>query len=68
MNLDTYGKNLSLNVDDYDSSIDFDLGGSAAPYYGVSEKQAEKIVSEIKSIVSDNWRNAARKYGISRGE
>lgn len=68
VNPDIYGENLSLNVDDCDSSIDFELAIYAAPYYGVSGKDADKIVSEIKYTVSNNWRNAAKKYGISRGE
>lgn len=50
------------------SSIDFDLAVSAAPYYEVTRQQAGKVVNEIKSIVKENWRNLAKKYGISRGE
>lgn len=68
VNPDIYGENLSLNVDDSDSSIDFDLAVSAAPYYEVTRQQAGKVVDEIKSIVKENWRNLAKKYGISRGE
>ena len=68
VNPDIYGDNLSLNVDEDDSSIDFELAVSAAPYYGVSEEQAKPIVNEVKSIVQDNWRNVAKKYGLSRGE
>jgi serine/threonine-protein kinase HipA len=68
VNPDIYGENLSLNVDDCDSSIDFDLAISVAPYYGVSQKKADEIVSEIKNNVNDNWRTMAKKYGISRGE
>jgi serine/threonine-protein kinase HipA len=68
VNPDIYGENLSLNVDEYDSSIDFDLVISASPYYEVSEKQAEQMVSEIKNIVRDNWRKVAKKYALSRGE
>jgi serine/threonine-protein kinase HipA len=68
VNPDIYGENLSLNVDENDSGIDFDLAVSAAPYYGLSQEQAEKIVDEIRTIVKGNWRNTAKKYGISRGE
>ena len=68
VNPDIYGENLSLNVDEYDSDIDFDLAVLAAPYYGISEERAESIVNEIKNIVGANWRNLAKKYGISRGE
>ncbi len=51
---------LSLNVDEYDSSIDFDLAVSTASYYGFSEEQADKIIAEIKNIVHDNWRSTAK--------
>lgn len=68
VNPDIYGDNLSLNVDDCDSSIDFRLAVSAAPYYGIPEEQANRIVDEIKNVVNGNWRNAAKKYGIGRGE
>jgi serine/threonine-protein kinase HipA len=68
VNPDIYGDALSLNVDDTDSSIDFNLAIAAAPYYGVSQKKAEKIVDEIRHNVHDNWESIAKKYDISRGE
>lgn len=68
VNPDIYGDNLSLNVDDSDSSIDFNLAVLAAPYYGLSKEQADRIVDEIKKIVNINWRNLAKKYGIGRSE
>ena len=68
VNPDLYGEYLSLNVDDCHSSIDFDLAIEAAPYYGIEKNQAENTVSAIKRIVLDNWRNLAKKYGISRRE
>ena len=68
VNPDIYGENLSLNVNADDSSIDFDLAIESALYYGISKNQATQTVNEIKLIVRDNWRNIAKKYGISRGE
>lgn len=68
VNPDIYGEYLSLNVDSDDSSIDFDLATDAAPFYGVEEEQATKLVVSIKNIVQDNWQLLAKKYGISRGE
>ena len=55
-------------MNDDDSSIDFELALEAAPFYGVSAKQATQIVSDIKQTVHAHWRNLAKKYGISRGE
>lgn len=68
VNPDIYGEYLSLNVDENESDIDFDLAVEAAPYYGIDEMQAKKEVAEIKSVVRNNWIDLAKKNGISRGE
>lgn len=68
VNPDIYGENLSLNVDEDNSDIDFDLALHAASYYGLSRNQAMQIVDEIKKIVRNNWRKLAGKYEIRRGE
>ena len=68
VNPDIYGEYLSLNVDENESDIDFDLAVAAAPYYGIDEKQAQKEVAEIKSVIRNNWIDLAKKNGISRGE
>ena len=68
VNPDIYGEFLSLNVDEDNSAIDFDLAIEAAPYYEISTEQAKKNVTAIRKTVADNWRSLAGKYGISRGE
>ncbi len=68
VNPSIYGEDLSLNIDSNRSEIDFELAIDAARYYGVEEKEAIKEVERIKTIVSDNWKELAKKYGISRGE
>lgn len=68
VNPDIYGENLSLNVDEYDSSIDFNLAIEASSYYGLSQKEAEDGVDEIKKIVKNNWKRLAKAYDISRGQ
>ena len=62
-----YGEYLALNVSEDDSSIDFDLAIDTAEYYGISEKEAERIVKEISTTVRENWEKLAANYGISRG-
>ena len=47
---------------------DFDLAIESAPYYGLKKDQAEKEIDMIKSVVRNNWRELAKKNGISRGE
>ena len=68
VNPDLYGRYLSLNINDTESMLDFDVAVDAAPYYGIEKKDAEKMVDEIKDIVSNNWKNLASKYGVGRGE
>ena len=62
------GDVLSLNVDEYNNLIDFELALEVAYTFGVTEKQAKKHLYEIKNIVENNWRILAKKYGLTRGE
>lgn len=68
VNPDIYGRYLSLNINDTESMLDFDVAIDAAPYYGIEKKDAEKMVDEIKDIITNNWKNLASKYGVGRGE
>ena len=68
VNPDLYGRYVSLNINDTESMLDFDVAIDAAPYYGIEKKDAEKMVDEIKDIVTNNWKNLASKYGVGRGE
>ena len=68
LNPDVYGEYLSLNVDEDHAEIDFDLAIEAAPYYGMEKTEAIRIVDSIKSIVKNNWKILAGKYGIGHGE
>ena len=62
------GDVLSLNVDEYSNLIDFELVLSVAPLFGLTKKQANEQLKEIKSVIENNWRALAKKYGLSRGE
>ena len=68
VNPDIYGDYLSLNVDDSNSRIDFDLAVDASPYYGIDKKEAAERVAGIKDLVRKNWLSLSKKYGIPRGE
>lgn len=68
VNPDIYGEYLSLNVDDNDSKIDFELALSAAAFYGIEKKLAKELIAEIRKVVGKNWEQLAKKYGISRNE
>jgi serine/threonine-protein kinase HipA len=68
VNPNNAGEYLSLNVDLYDSRIDFDLAIETAPYFDLSKKQAKESIDRIKELVGNNWKQVAKKYGISRNE
>lgn len=67
VNPEPTGDTLSLNVDEYNNMIDFELALSVAQQYDVSPKLAEEILKEIKYVVDNNWKRIACGYGLGRG-
>ncbi len=61
------GDRLSLNVSEYDNSIDLDLALEVADYFGLTALEAEQIADGICRTVSGHWEQLARHYGLSRG-
>ena len=61
------GVGLSLNITEYDNSLDMDLAREVASFFGVAEKQRETIIDEVRGVVSD-WRRVASRLGIAREE
>lgn len=68
VNPDLYGEYLSLNVNETESSIDINLAIDSAKYYGLEKDKAVNIAKGIEIVVRDNWRELAKKNGISRSE
>ncbi|MCD7745309.1 MAG: type II toxin-antitoxin system HipA family toxin [Lachnospiraceae bacterium] len=68
VNPNSEGDVLSLNVDENDNLIDFELALDVASMFGIAEKQARICLDGIRSIVENNWRILAKKYGLTRGE
>lgn len=62
------GDVLSLNVNESNNLIDFKLALEVAPTFGLTAKQANIQLNEIKNIVKNNWRMLAKKHGLNRGE
>lgn len=56
---------LSLNIDDNSSLISIDTLLNSYKYYELKEKDALKIIHEIKETVRLNYKNIALKNGIS---
>ncbi|MDR1981709.1 MAG: HipA domain-containing protein [Tannerellaceae bacterium] len=67
INPDKQGVGLKLNISENDNSLDFDLAVSVAGYFGLSGRQANTILNDVRSSVS-SWRKIATKQEISRLE
>ena len=61
------GWGLKLNIDENDNSLNFDVTLHAASWYGIKQDEAEKLITQCKTIVS-SWRERATILGISRSE
>ena len=61
------GNRLSLNVSEYDNTIDLDLALEVADYFGLSPQEAQQAAEEICKTVSGHWEQLAGQYGLSRG-
>lgn len=67
LNPSAYGMGLSINIDDADNSLSFELAMQTAQYFGIDSITANQEVENIRMIRS-NWRNLANNIGISRSE
>lgn len=62
-----YGEELSLNVNEYDSSISIPLAIETAPYFGLSQNEAAGLANNVTTVVKDNWERLAAGHKLSRG-
>lgn len=67
LNPSYYGGGLSMNITEADNSLDMNLAREVAPFFGVSEMDAEAIIGQVRNAVSA-WRRVASKLGIAREE
>lgn len=67
LNPQEYGEGLSLNIDDKNNALDYQLALDVAKYAGLSTTEAQNIIQHTKNVVSQ-WRKWAKIYHISRDE
>lgn len=68
VNPNIYGHYLSLNIDKYDSSLQFDLVINTSELYGIKTSEAKHLIDEMKQIITKNWQEIAKKYSLNRNE
>ena len=67
LNPQYYGIGLSLNINEKDNRLAYDLAMEVAPYFGVSQEKANAIIAHTKTTVA-RWRQLATQYHIPREE
>jgi serine/threonine-protein kinase HipA len=55
---------LTLNIDEYSNSLDFDLAMTVARYFQLSDQGAQTILTEVTQAVS-RWRQESAEMGLS---
>ena len=61
------GTGLTLNIDENDNSQSIELALEVSPYFRLNPHKAQEIVGHISKVIS-NWREVAKKIGVSRSE
>ena len=67
LNPDEYGTGLSLCINENDNALDFNLAREIAPFLGIKNNEADRIIASIRRVVF-NWSHLATSYGIPRSE
>jgi serine/threonine-protein kinase HipA len=58
---------FALNIDMDNNALDFDLARSAGEFFMLDKSSMDKIITEVKIVVSD-WRKYANSIGIPKSE
>jgi len=64
---DIKARQLSLAIDEEDTTASFELAMETAPYYRLTDEQARTIAREVAAAVSD-WRQEAARAGLTSNQ
>lgn len=67
LNPQEYGNGLSLNINENNNALDFQLAIDVAQYAGITLSEAQTFIKHTTDVVS-GWRKWATLYHISRDE
>ena len=68
VNPNIYGDTLSLNINELDNTLSFDLALETVAFYEIDLEEAKSIITDMKKIISNNWQQIAINYGLSKSE
>lgn len=66
VNPNPIGEYLSLGITEEDSSLDIGPALDTAEFYQFTQREAEKRVTQMATVIRQNWKKLARKYRIPR--
>ena len=58
---------LSLNIDNDDNVLDFEIALNVGEYFSLSETEMQTILNEVISSIK-KWKSVARRIGIKNSE
>jgi serine/threonine-protein kinase HipA len=58
---------LALNIDMDKNALDIGLAKSVGTYFRLGEKEMDRVIDQVKSVVS-GWQKLATEIGIPRSE
>lgn len=67
MNPNPERRELSIAIDEANTTCDIEVARKAAPHYGLSPGEAAGVVAEVRAAIA-NWRDEAVNLGIARAE
>jgi serine/threonine-protein kinase HipA len=67
INPNPHGGQLSLAIDETDTSLNLEVARSVATQYGLKKARANEIIRKVRDAVA-NWRREAAALGLSRRE
>lgn len=67
LNPNEFGTGLSININEFDNSLDLKLAIEIAPYFKISDTEVNSLIKKIKSVIND-WRKIATIYKIPKSE
>lgn len=61
-----YSHSLSLNIDEFNNEMNFEILLSTCKQYGINQKDGVDYINQIINIINNNYEKLCKSYGINR--